>query len=126
MKTIPVGVIGYGGTWNMGRNHLHAMQALKVFQPVAVCDLDPKRAAEASRDFPGIETYTDVAEFLKKSKAQMVTIITPHSTHAPLALQCLRAGRHVVVEKPMAMTAHECRTLVETAERHGVGTRAST
>ncbi|KPK86394.1 MAG: dehydrogenase [Phycisphaerae bacterium SM23_33] len=113
---IEVGVIGYGGAFNMGRGHLQEMAAAGM-TPKAVADTDPRRLEAAAKDFPGIETYPSAAEMLRKSAVSLVAIITPHNTHARLALQCLRAGRHVVVEKPFAITTAECDAMIRAARK---------
>jgi predicted dehydrogenase len=87
---------------------------------VAVCDVDAERRAAAEADFPGIETYDSVDALLARSSCGLVTIITPHDTHARLALQCLEAGRHVVVEKPMAITTEECSAMMAAAEKRNL------
>lgn len=111
---IKVGVIGYGGAFNMGRAHLQEMVKAGM-TPCAVCELDPERLKVATQEFPGIETYTSVEEMFAKSKVNLLAIITPHNTHAPLAVQCLKAGRHVVCEKPFAITTDECDGMIDTA-----------
>ncbi len=111
---IRVGVVGYGGAFNMGRQHLKQMQAAGM-TPLAVVELDAARLDVATQDFPGIETYATVEEMLANSDVDLVTLITPHNTHAPLALQCLRAGRHVVSEKPLAITLEEVDAMIEAA-----------
>lgn len=116
---IKVGVIGYGGAFNMGRQHLQQMQAAGM-TPVAVAEVDATRLAVATQDFPGIETYSTVAAMLKKSAVNLIVIITPHNTHASLALQCLRAGRHVVCEKPLAITTKEVDAMIAAAKKSGV------
>ncbi len=116
---IRVGVIGYGGAYNMGRGHLKEMEQAGM-TPVAVCEVDPERLKVAETDFPGIQTYSTVAEMLRKSDVNLVTIITPHNTHAKLALQCLKAGRHVVCEKPLAITTAECDAMIAAAKKSGV------
>lgn len=116
---IKVGTIGYGGAFNMGATHLREMQKAGM-TPTAVCEIDPTRLEVARQDFPGIETYSSVAEMLKKSDVELLAVITPHNTHAKLALQCLRAGRHVVVEKPMAITTAECDAMIAAAKRSGL------
>jgi len=116
---IKVGVVGYGGAFNMGRSHLHEMAAAGM-TPSAVAEIDPARLEAAAGDFPGIGLYNSVAEMLRKSDVDLVTIITPHNTHARLAIQCLRAGRNVVVEKPFAITTAECDRMIATARRHKV------
>ncbi len=118
-KDIKVGVIGYGGAFNMGKQHLKEMERAGM-KPFAVCEIDKSRLAVAEKDFPGIETYTDVGTMLKKSKVNLVVIITPHNTHAKLALKCLKAGKHVVVEKPLAITTAECDAMIAAAKKSGV------
>jgi predicted dehydrogenase len=116
---IKVGVIGYGGAFNMGRSHLNEMKQAGM-TPTAVVEIDPTRLAAATQDFPGIETYASVAQMLKQSDVDLLAIITPHNTHAKLALQCLNAGRHVVCEKPLAITTAECDAMIAAAKRKKV------
>lgn len=118
-EAIKVGVVGYGGAFNMGRGHLLEMQKAGMV-PTAVCELSEERLKVAQTDFPGIETYTTVAEMLRKSPVKLLAIITPHNTHAKLGIQCLRAGRHVVCEKPMAVTTTECDAMIAAAKEKGL------
>ena len=113
---IKCGVIGYGGAFNMGRGHLNEMKRAGMV-PTAVAELNPERLKVAAQEFPGIETYTSVAEMLKKSAVNLLAIITPHNTHAKLAIQCLKAGRHVVTEKPFAITTAECDAMIAAAKK---------
>ena len=115
-EDIKVGVIGYGGAFNMGRQHLTFMKKAGM-TPVAVAELDETRLKVAREEFPGIETYTSVSDMLEKSGVNLVVIITPHNTHADLALQCLRAGRHVISEKPLAITTEECDAMIREAAK---------
>ena len=116
---IKVGVVGYGGAFNMGKAHLSEMQKAGM-TPVAVAEIDPARLEVAIKDFPGIETYRSLTEMLKKSDVNLLAIITPHNTHAKLGLEALRAGRHVVCEKPMAITSAECDAMIAAAKKAGV------
>jgi predicted dehydrogenase len=116
---VKVGVIGYGGAFNMGPEHLRGMQQAGM-TPTAVADVDRRRLAAAGRDFPGIQTYDSVARLLRDSDANLLTLITPHNTHARLAVQCLDAGRHVVSEKPMAITTAECDRMIAAARKNKV------
>ncbi|MBN1437390.1 MAG: Gfo/Idh/MocA family oxidoreductase [Sedimentisphaerales bacterium] len=117
-KDIKVGVIGYGGAFNMGKIHLNEMNKAGM-TPIAVMDLDADRLKEAEKDFPGIATYTSLPKMLK-SDVNLIVIITPHNTHAKLALQCLRAGKHVVCEKPLAITTAECDAMIAAAKKSKV------
>lgn len=118
-KDITVGVVGYGGAFNMGKQHLEEMRKAGM-TPTAVVEVDAARLEVAKKDFPGIETYATVEELAKTSKVSLVTIITPHNTHAPLALTCLNAGKHVVCEKPFAITTEECDQMIAAAKKNGV------
>jgi len=112
---IKVGVIGYGGAFNMGKSHLSAMKGAGM-TPFAVCDVDAARLEIARDDFPGIETYTDLSKMLKQSDVNLIVHITPHNLHYKLAAQCLRAGKHVVTEKPFVITTAECDKLIKLAD----------
>jgi len=116
---IRVGVIGYGASFNMGRAHLAQMQAAGM-QPVAMAELLKDRREAAAADYPGIETYGSVATMLKKSDVELLAVITEHHKHAALALQCLKAGRHVVCEKPFAVTTAECDAMIAAAKKNQV------
>lgn len=118
-QDIKVGVIGYGGAFNMGQAHLDEMQKAGM-TPVAVTEIDPERLAIARANHPGIATYKNVGAMLKQSDVDLLAIITPHNTHARLAMQCLNAGRHVVCEKPLAITTAECDSMIATARRKRV------
>lgn len=115
-KDIKVGVIGYGGAFNMGRRHLSDMQAAGM-TPVCVAEVDAERRKVAEEEFPGIDTYATVTQMLKQSDVNLVVLITPHNTHAKLALQCLRAGRSVISEKPLAITTAECDAMIREAKK---------
>lgn len=116
---IKVAVVGYGAAFNMGKHHLLQMRAAGM-EPTAVCDLDKERLKAARQDFPGIQTYSRLSSLLSKTDVQLITVITPHNTHAGLALQCLKAGRSVVIEKPMTVTTAECDRLIAESEKQGV------
>ena len=116
---IKCGVIGYGGAFNMGKGHLLEMQKAGM-APTAVAEIDPERLKVAAKEFPGINTYDSVKAMLANSDVNLVAIITPHNTHAALALQCLKAGRHVVCEKPFAVTTAECDAMIQAAEKQSL------
>ena len=99
---------------------IFAVSGTDCITPAAVAEIDPARLAAATADFPGIATYSSVAQMLKSSDVDLVTIITPHNTHAKIALQCLRAGKHVVCEKPLALTTADCDAMIDAARPSGV------
>lgn len=115
-KDIKVAVIGYGAAYNMGQHHLNEMQKAGM-TPTAVCELNPERREAARKDFPGIEIWRGLDEMIKRSAANLVSIITPHNTHALIALKCLNSGRHVVCEKPFAILTAECDAMIAAAKK---------
>lgn len=112
--TITCAVIGLG----MGRNHAKAFHAHPDAKLIAVCDQDQKRCDEAVREY-GCKAYADVAEMLRTEKPDVVSIATPNAFHAPLAIQAMQAGAHVLCEKPMAMNATEAREMLAVAQATG-------
>ncbi len=116
-KVFRCGVVGYGGAFGMGPRHLNSMIRNPRMEAGAMCDMDPTRRKLAEKDFPGIETYARLGDMLRAGNLDLVTIITPHNTHARLALQCLNAGVNVVCEKPLAITSAEVKEMMRTAKR---------
>lgn len=116
---IKVGVIGYGGAFNMGKQHLSQMKKAGM-TPFAVCELDPERLAVAEEDFPGIETYGTLDAMLKHSDVNLLVHITPHNLHYKLAMKCVKAGKHVVTEKPFVLTTSEADRLIAAAKQNKV------
>jgi len=112
-------IVGYGPVFNWGWMHARWMGAVPELSLVAVCDRDPECAAKAGRDFPGVATYTDLGEMLAHEDLDLVSIVTPHNTHAPLAIRCLQAGKHTVVEKPMCLAIEEATAMIEAARQAG-------
>jgi predicted dehydrogenase len=79
--------------------------------------LRPDRLAQAQARYPYIGTTTNHCDLLNDPRVDAVVIATPVSTHFDLAMQALRAGKHVLVEKPLTVTSEQAATLVEEAER---------
>jgi len=114
------GIIGYGGAFNMGKLHGNQINASIGMRTVAVCDLDKARADEATVDFPDAEVFNSVDALLKKPDLDLCVIITPHNTHAPIALKCLRAGKSVVSEKPFCLSLKEADAMIAAARESNV------
>ena len=114
---ITVGVIGYG-YWgpNLVRNFAD-QPACRVGH---VSDLRPERLADAARRCPGAKTSTDYRELIADPGVDAVAIATPVSTHYAIGMAALRAGKHVLIEKPLAATAEDAMRLVEEADRRGL------
>ena len=110
-----VAVIGAGG---MLQYHAAGFKEAGA-EIVALVDMNEDAAKEAAKTWSIPETYTDVAEMLEKSGADAVSVIVPNKFHAPLAIQCLKAGKHVFCEKPPALSAAEVEEMIAVANEAG-------
>jgi predicted dehydrogenase len=115
---IGIGVIG-AGYW--GPKHIRNYSEIPGAQVAMVADLSEARLAAIHDQYPTIRTTTNFQELLHDPEVAAVVIATPVSTHAKLADEALRAGKHVMVEKPLAATSIECEQLIRVAaERNRV------
>ena len=114
---IRVGVIGYG-YW--GPNLVRNFSECHATEVVAVADRRELRLGEARRRHPGIRTMESADELIHAADIDAVAIATPVATHAALALSALKAGKHVLVEKPLAASVAEAEAVVAEAERRGL------
>lgn len=114
---VGIGVIGYG-YW--GPNLVRNFAELSRAKLVGVSDLDSKRLALVSARFPGVHTTTDYHELLRDPKIDAIIIATPVSTHFPIAMAALKAGKHVWLAKPMTETSLQAKQLVEVAAKRNL------
>jgi predicted dehydrogenase len=93
--------------------------AIPEAELIAVCDLVPEKAEDFAHRYKA-EAYLDYQELLKREDIDIVTIATPSGNHAELGIAAAQAGKHVMVEKPMAMTLNEADLLIKTCKECGV------
>ena len=109
-------MVGYG-YWgpNLARNFIEVDGSSLI----AICDERAEKRDIASVRHPGVKVVADVEDIFRDDKIDAVAIATPISTHADLAIRALKAGKHVLVEKPLAGTVDEAKRIVEAAETAG-------
>lgn len=112
--TLKVGVIGYG-YW--GPNLVRNFAETPGSQIAAVCDLREERLALAKARYPHIKTTSDATELIQDADIDAIAISTPVSSHYSLAMEALRAGKHVLVEKPITSRSEDAMSLIEEADR---------
>lgn len=110
-------VIGCG-YW--GPNLVRNFSMLRDCDGLTCCDADAGRLHRMKKLYPNVSTTTRLEDVLEDVDVDAVTIATPVSTHYSIARRCLEAGKHVLVEKPMASTSAECIQLVHLARRKGL------
>ncbi len=113
MAKLKVCVVGLG----MGRAHVKGFLEHPEADVVAVADLDPRRLEASGKEFPAIKGYADAMAMFKAEKPDVVSIAVPNKFHKPLAIAALKAGAHVLCEKPMAMNAAEAREMLAVSRR---------
>jgi predicted dehydrogenase len=111
-----VGQIGYG-YW--GPNLARTMAGLDGARLATLADLDPGRREQAASALPGTTVVADAGDVLDDDRIEAVVIATPPPTHAPLALRALRAGKAVLVEKPLALTLADGVEVAEASRASG-------
>lgn len=113
-KKNKLAVVGVG---NWGKNLLRNFSLLLGEERVIACDTDTRRLQEIRSQYPHVSTASDLSALLDNSCLEAVVIATPVVTHFELARQALLAGKHVFVEKPIALRCAEAQQLIDLAEQ---------
>lgn len=116
MKTLKIGVIGCGSIAK--HRHLPEYARNKNVQIVAVCDIVKTRADEIASLY-GATAYEHAEELLQIEEIDAISVCTPNYLHAPISIAALKAGKHVLCEKPMATSKEDAELMIETAREHG-------
>jgi myo-inositol 2-dehydrogenase/D-chiro-inositol 1-dehydrogenase len=111
-----VALIGYGA-W--GRHHARALEAAPSAKLAAIVAHGEASSEAAREERPGVAVHRAIAPVLADATIEAVVIAAPNAQHAPLALAALAAGKHVLLEKPMALTLADCDALVAAAKAAG-------
>jgi predicted dehydrogenase len=111
---IDVGLIGFG----LAGRAFHA-QVIRATPGLRLAAILQRQGSEAAQKYPDVRVVRSVEELLGIADIRLVVIATPNETHAPIARQCLEAGRDVVVDKPFATTLKEAAELVDLARKCG-------
>ncbi len=117
MRRLRLGVVGLGRAFML---MLPTLAGHRRVELVACADPRPAARARFLGDFPGSRGYADIAALCADPAVEAVYIATPHQFHASDVLAACAAGRHALVEKPMAVTLEDCAAMVEAAARAGV------
>jgi len=112
---IGAAVLGLG----VGRMHAQAYDQLETTDLAAVCDANEERLAPVAEQY-GCRAYTDLDELLADKNVQLISVATPHKSHAALAIRCMRAGKHVIVEKPMTVDLAEANEMIAVSRETGM------
>ncbi|MBW2262347.1 MAG: Gfo/Idh/MocA family oxidoreductase [Deltaproteobacteria bacterium] len=117
VRRVNVAVVG-AGYW--GRNHVRTFSSLPGSSLTWVCDRDVDRLGQASEMAPAARASTDLEELVSDGELEAVVVATPARTHAEIAERFLEAGKHVLVEKPMALDIEDARRIHDSAREKGL------
>ena len=112
-----IAIVGCG---KVADQHLHAIHRIPDCEIVALCDREPLMATQLGERCGVSACFSDAPEMLQSVRPDVVHITTPPQSHYSVAADCLKAGSHVYVEKPFAITAGEAESLIELAEDRGL------
>ncbi|MFP4051479.1 MAG: Gfo/Idh/MocA family protein, partial [Thermoplasmata archaeon] len=119
MKKLNVGIVGCGMITK--ERHIPAYKRMKdKVNLKAVCDLDEDLAKETAKENNIPKAYKDSSEMYEKENLDIVDICVPPHVHAPVAIEAIENGAHIIMEKPMATTVKDCNKMLEAAEEHDV------
>lgn len=116
-KKVRLAVIGTG---TMAGWHAENFKKNPSCEIVAACDVDPSRAREFAESHGIPEYFSSTEDLLAGADMEAVTIVTPDAFHAPVALLCLKAKKHVLCEKPLALNYRDAANMAAAAKRAGV------
>lgn len=114
MKQVRIGLIGVG---NIGTLHMGYFGRIPRLQFTAVADIDFPKAQAAAEKY-GVRAFDDGVKLMDSGLVDAVLIATPHYDHAPLAIEAFRRGLHVLVEKPIAVTAAAAERAIQEYRKH--------
>ncbi|MBE6690826.1 MAG: Gfo/Idh/MocA family oxidoreductase [Ruminococcaceae bacterium] len=120
MEKLGVGIIGCGGIAN--GKHMPAIKKLEELEMVAFCDVVRERAEKAAKEFgvSDAKIYTDYRELLSDARVNNVRVLTPNRLHAQISIDAMRAGKHVLCEKPMAASYADALAMLEVQRETGM------
>ncbi len=124
MQQIRVGMVGYKF---MGKAHSHAYRDIPMFFPdvvhpvmQAICGRDAEGVSQAAKQFGWKEYVTDWKELIGRDDIDLIDINAPSDMHKEIALEAAKAGKHLLCEKPLALTLEDSREMLAAAEAAGV------
>ena len=114
---IEAGLVGCG---SLGRAHTEALAQIEGARMSAFCDLREEAARELCEQSEGQYFTSDLERLLADERLQAIYVCTHHDSHAELCIRAAEAGKHIMVEKPLALTVEDCRADGEAVERSGI------
>lgn len=116
MKKLKYGVVGCGV---FGEHQIMGVVNLPQAELVAVCDVDEVRVKEIAEKYAVKKVYTDYKDLIADEEVEAVIVVTPDQVHAEVSIAAMKAGKHVLCEKPMSLSLDECKDMIRVSEETG-------
>jgi len=116
-KKLRLAIIGTGGMANM---HADGFKKIPGCEVVGGCDIDPAKAKDFCQRHEILHAFSDIGEMLENLEIDAVSVVVPDRFHAPITHQCLKVGKHVLCEKPLAINFSDAKKMAITAKKAGV------
>jgi predicted dehydrogenase len=104
----------------MGWHHARYIESTEGLALHGVCEISPERLNKALGEHPGVKPYTSYDDVLADPEVNGVVIVTPHNTHASLAIRAMEAGKHTITDKAMCLSVAEAEAMIAARDRAGV------
>lgn len=111
------GVVGCG---HIGQRHLEVLHNEEGAKLSAICDIDLEKLSRFQKLYPDVSTYSSYNEMLEEPGLDIISICTPHGLHAPMSILAAKKGKHILVEKPMALKASDALEMIRCAKENKV------
>jgi predicted dehydrogenase len=115
-ETNLVAIVGAG---IIAQSHLASLKKIESLRVVAVCDVNEQLARKTAEKWRVENYYSDFHEMMKREDVDIVSILTPPQSHAPLAIEAIRRGANVLVEKPLTSTTEEAKMILDALNEEG-------
>ncbi|NQT83256.1 Gfo/Idh/MocA family oxidoreductase [bacterium] len=113
-------VVGYGSAFQWGHRHTEWVEQTDGLLLYGICDTDADARSRAQQNFgERVKIFSELDEVLNDDAVDLVILVTPHDTHAPLAIKALNAGKHVLTEKVMCVNTDEADAMIQAARKSG-------
>ena len=116
MRKIKTSIIGCG---KVGHFHAKCFQSMENSEFVGAVGTRPRRGAEFAKEY-GVQGFDSIEELVDKTGAEAISICTPHLSHAKYAVEAMKLGLHVAIEKPLAISLEDCNSIINTAKEYNV------
>ena len=117
MNPIRVAIVGCGRISDLHQIGYRGREDAKI---VAVCDTNKSHATKKAKEWGVEKIYTDYRRVLEDKEVDVVELLTPHHLHCPMTVEAAQAGKHISVQKPMALSAAEADQMIAAADKAGV------